>query len=118
MLTLPQNKIIYVYTEPVDMRKSINGLIAILVEMFTQNPQSGDFYLFTNRQRNKIKCLFWDRNGFALYYKRLEKGRFNYSKYMSEDKLVISETQLKALLVGLDFYLLGHLPEDHYNDFF
>ena len=100
------------------MRKSINGLIAILVEMFTQNPQSGDFYLFTNRQRNKIKCLFWDRNGFALYYKRLEKGRFNYSKYMSEDKLVISETQLKALLVGLDFYLLGSLPEDHYNDFF
>lgn len=118
MLMLPQNKHIYVYADPVDMRKSINGLIIILLESFNQNPQSGDLYLFTNRHYNKIKCLFWDRNGFALYYKRLEKGRFNYSKYIQENKIVINEAQLKALLIGLDFYLLGHLSEEEYKDFF
>ena len=100
------------------MRKSINGLIIILLECFNQNPQSGDLYLFTNRYRNKIKCLFWDNNGFALYYKRLEKGRFNYSKYLSGDKIIVSQEQLKALLMGLDFYLLGKYPVKEYEDFF
>ena len=118
MLTIPADKTLFVYTQPVDMRKAVDGLVAILVESFNQNPQSGDLYLFVNRQRNKIKCLCWDDNGFVLYYKRLDKGRFNYSRYLQEDKLVISPQQLKALLMGLDFYLLGHFKGEKYADFF
>lgn len=118
MLTIEPGKKIYVYTQAVDMRKSINGLVVILLETFKQNPQSGDCYLFVNRKHNKIKCLKWDANGFILYYKRLETGQFNYSKYLSDEKTVVTEKQLKALLMGLDFYLLGQHPEDKYQDFF
>lgn len=100
------------------MRKSINGLVIVLLEVFEQNPQSGDCYLFVNRGRNKIKCLKWDKNGFVLYYKRLEKGRFNYSQHLKEGEIVVSEKQLKALLMGLDFYLIGEYSEEKYQDFF
>lgn len=118
MIKLTDEQNIYIYTDPFDMRKSIDGLSVILHETFEQNPQSGDLYLFINRARNKIKCIFWDRNGFALYYKRLEKGRFNYSKYLKGNKIVITPKQLEALLMGLDFYILGSYPEEKYDEFF
>lgn len=118
MITLSPDKTIFIYTQPFDMRKSINGLIVLLQETFHKNPQTGDLYLFTNRSRNKIKCLFWDNNGFALYYKRLEKGRFNYSKYITGNEITVSEQQLKALLMGLDFHLLSTLPANSFDNFF
>lgn len=118
MIVVPENKKVYVYTEPLDMRKSINGIIVVLLENFDQNPQTGDFYLFVNRSRNKIKCLFWSGNGFSLYYRRMEKGRFNYSKHIQENKIIVSEKQLKALFLGLDFYLVGRSSEPEYSDFF
>lgn len=118
MLTITKGQNIYIYTEPVDMRKAIDGLSIILQEAFEQNPQSGDLYLFTNRSRNKLKCIYWDTNGFVLFYKRLEKGRFNYSKYLQGDKIIVNEKQLQALLMGLDFYRLGTYPEEQYQSFF
>lgn len=118
MLTIPADKKIYVYTEPVDMRKAINGLIILLLESFGQNPQTGDYYLFVNKGRNKVKCLYWDTNGFVLYYKRLEKGRFNYSKYLEGEQIVVTQRQLKALLLGLDFYLVGQQSAQIYEEYF
>lgn len=117
MLTIRANMPIYIYTGSVDMRKQINGLVNLLVESFNQNPQDG-LYVFTNAERKKVKILFWDNNGFVLYYKRLEKSRFQYSKYIQENKLIINATQLRALLMGLDFYLLGQYPAQEYQDFF
>ena len=118
MLTIPENKEVFVYTEAVDMRKAINGLIVILLETYSQDPQSGDLYIFTNKRRDKVKCLLWDNNGFALYYKRLEKGRFNYSKHMVGDKIIVTKEQFQALMMGLDFYLLTQIPEEKYQDLF
>lgn len=118
MLVIEPEQKIYVYTQPIDMRKSINGLVIILLETFEQNPQTGDCYLFINRSHNKIKCLMWDKNGFVLYYKRLEKGRFNYSQHIVDDKIIVSTQQLRALLMGLDFYLFGQYSEEKYEDFF
>jgi len=118
MLVIEPDKKIYVYTQPIDMRKSINGLVIILLEEFDQNPQTGDCYLFVNRGRNRIKCLKWDGNGFIILYKRLEKRRFNYSKHINGDKIVVSIKQLQALLMGLDFYLLGEYGEKKYEAFF
>lgn len=118
MLSIPDGKQIYVYTQPFDMRKGINGIIIALLEVFDQNPQTGDYYLFVNRQRNKVKCLFWSGNGFSLYYRRLEKGRFKYSRDIEKDQLLVSERQLKALLLGLDFYLLRDNVLPEYTDFF
>lgn len=117
MITL-EGRSIFVYTQPVDMRKSINGLSILLSENFQKDPLSRNLFLFVNRARNKIKCLFWDKNGFVLYYKRLEKGRFNYSKQIQGEELVISAQQLQALLIGLDFYLLGESADETYSDLF
>jgi transposase len=117
MLLLPPQSQIYVYMESIDMRKATNGLITLLVDVFCQNPQTGDLFLFTNKQRNKLKALYWDNNGFVLYYKRLEKGQFKYSKDLQGEKIVITSSQLKALLMGLDFYLLGQYPTEYYQDF-
>lgn len=117
MLSLSIPGQIYVYTESIDMRKSINGLVILLADVFEQNPQTGDFFIFTNKNRNKLKALFWDKNGFVLYYKRIEKGRFQYSKHLRRDKIIVNPTQLRALLMGLDFHLLGQYPIEHYQDF-
>jgi transposase len=117
-LSIQENAQIYIYTTCIDMRKSIDGLTMLLVDVYQQNPMQGDLFVFTNKQRNKIKMLFWDKNGFVLYYKRLEKGKFNYSKYIQEDKIVINATQLRALFVGLDFYLIGEYSVDFAQDFF
>ena len=118
MIKLSPEQKIYVYLEPVDMRRSINGLSLLLSETLEKNPQSGDLYLFVNRAKDKVKCLLWDVNGFVLIYKRLEKGRFNYSKHLQGDKIIITHPQLQALLMGLDFYLLGRHPTDQYQEFF
>lgn len=118
MLTLSPKQKIYVYLSSVDMRRSINGLSLFVSDTLEKNPQNGDLYLFCNRARDKVKCLFWDTNGFVLIYKRLEKGRFNYSKHLCGDEITITHSQLHALLMGLDFHLLGQHPEESYQEFF
>nr|WP_319552696.1 IS66 family insertion sequence element accessory protein TnpB [uncultured Vibrio sp.] len=75
MLNAPN---VYLYRESVDFRKSINGLPAI-IESETDLPLgTGALFLFTNKQRDKVKVLYWDKTGFALWYKRLEKARFKW----------------------------------------
>jgi transposase len=118
MLTVSADVKIYVYTEPVDMRRSIDGLIVMLADIYKLNPQTGDLYIFTNKSKNKIKLLFWDRNGFVLYYKKLERGKFNYSRYIHDQTIIISAKQLQALLMGLDFYLIGQYQHEISHDFF
>ena len=86
----------------VDMRKSIDGLSMLVANEFNQNPTDGSFYVFINKALNKIKILYFDKNGFALWYKRLEKGRFKPPKY--DGKIyTLDDAQLRWLLDGLDF---------------
>jgi transposase len=66
----------YICREPVDMRKSIDGLSYLVEPLLAQNPVSGNLFVFVGRDRSKVKCLYWDRTGFALWYKRLERRRF------------------------------------------
>jgi transposase len=118
MLQLTAESKIFVYVDYVDMRRSIDGLSILLADSYQQNPQTGDLFIFTNKQRNKIKLLFWDRNGFVLYYKKMAQGRFCYSRSLTGDKLIINIHQLRALLMGLDFYLIGQYPHEICKDFF
>jgi transposase len=67
---------VFLYNQPMDMRKSIDGLALIVEQQLEQRPFEGDLFVFCNRQRDKIKLLYWERNGFVLWYKRLEKERF------------------------------------------
>jgi transposase len=101
----PSDKKVYLANFTVDMRKSINGLSILVANHLKQNPTDGALYVFCNRDRNKIKILYWDRNGFCLWYKRLEKERFKLPK--EKDKVYALESQqLEWLLSGLDYMQL------------
>lgn len=91
----------------VDMRKSIDGL-AMLVKEFNEVPTNGSLYVFCNRGKDKLKLLYWDRNGFCVWYKRLEKERFSLFQ-SSSGVIQITGQQLRWLLDGLDYTKLqGH----------
>lgn len=80
MLRLAENTRVYVAAKSVDFRKAIDGLAALIVEQFETPVNDGSVYVFYNRDCDRIKCLFWDKNGFVLYHKRLERGRFKFGK--------------------------------------
>ena len=118
MIKLSDDIKVYVSHAPVDMRKSINGLTAIVVDVFNQPPDSRHLFLFYNKAKDKVKCIFWDRNGFVLYYKRLDKGRFKFNKASAVDIFEITEDQLCWLLAGLDFQLMQEFDEMSYANYY
>jgi transposase len=83
-----------------DLRKSIDGLAALVSVVFELDPFSDRWFVFCNRRRDKLKILRWDQNGFWLYYRRLERGRFQWSAQGGQ-ALSISRRQLHWLLDGL-----------------
>ena len=87
---------IYLKPGATDMRKSINGLSLLVQEVMQNKVMSGDLYLFTNRKRNIIKALYWDRNGFCLWQKRLEQHKFPWSK-SEEPCIELTEEEVKLL---------------------
>ena len=94
---------IFVRTEPTDMRKQINGLSVLVQEDMKLNVFEGSLFLFCNKPRNRLKILYLDKNGFAMWLKRLEKDRFPWPRNMKEVK-EISAADLKMLLSGIDFW--------------
>jgi len=98
---LPTATKVYIATGATDMRKSINGLSGLVAEGFVLDVFSGHLFAFCNRRRDIIKILFWDRNGFCIWHKRLEKERFRWPD--SEHEVVnIDPKQMSWLLAGLD----------------
>ena len=96
---------IYIATSPVDMRKSFDGLSAIVKNSFHKNPLDGTFFVFINRPADRLKILYWDRDGYALWYKRLEAGRFRIPVALTEEGepvALISAAQLAMLLEGIE----------------
>ena len=91
---------VWIYRQPVDMRKSIDGLCAIVAMELWRDPADRSIYVFCNRARDKIKLLIWHRNGFWLLYKRLDKQRFHWPDWFSDDALTLSTEQLDQLLDG------------------
>ena len=85
-----------------DMRKSINGLSVIVQEILELDPFSESVFVFCNRSRTILKLLYWDRNGFCLWHKRLEKDRFPWPDSSSE-AVELTAQQLQWLLNGIDF---------------
>lgn len=90
---------ILAYGEAVDMRKSFDGLIGLTKSVLREDPLSESAYVFINRRGNYMKVVYWDRTGFCLFAKRLERGRFKFPK---EDlKQELSEQQIKLILDGI-----------------
>ena len=93
---------VYLAPGTTDMRKSIDGLAMIVSELLELDPFSESLFVFCNRGRNKLKILHWQTNGFWLYYRRLEKGRFKWPATGSPDEAVsITRRELNWLLDGL-----------------
>lgn len=109
MLRLAEGIRIYVACAHVDFRKAINGLSALVIEQFDSPVNDGSVYVFYNRDYSRVKCLFWDKNGFVLYHKRLERGRFKFGK-AQDGTYVITHQQLDWLFAGLDFRLMADFP--------
>jgi len=95
---------VYLALGTTDMRKSINTLAVIVEGKLRLNPFSGHMFAFCNRRRDIIKILYWDRNGFCLWQKRLEKDRYPWPE--SEDEVIkLSRNELKWLIDGMEISL-------------
>lgn len=109
MLTIPSGTRIFMATAPVDMRKSFDGLCAVVMDVLNNNPLDGHLFLFRGKSGDRIKALYWNRNGLCIWYKRLEKGRYKWP-HKSAASLEISTQDFALLLDGIDFTKLKKLP--------
>ena len=99
----PADLRIFVCTTPVTMSYSFDSLMGIAQKIFDQDPASGHLFLFFNRRRDRVKILFWDHDGFCIFYKRLEVGTFQtLTTTNDEEGIEIEYWQLVDLLDGLD----------------
>lgn len=110
MLNLLPNTQIYLATEAVDMRRSFDGLSALVMDVLAQDPLSGHLFVFFNRLGDKIKILYYDGQGLCQWYKRLEQGRFRIPTSESEG-VELSPQELGLLLDGLDIGLAKKIPK-------
>jgi transposase len=104
MLSLPPSVRLFVATQPVDGRKGADSLMVIVRDVFGHNPLSGHLFVFFSKRRERVRIVYWDRNGFAMWTKRLERGRFRPT--LSEDgKLAtsaIEAAELALILEGIE----------------
>lgn len=103
MLSLGGAPRIFLCRRPVDFRKAHDGLCAIVRDQFEDDPFSGDLFVFHNGAKDRIKLLLWDRNGFWLLYKRLERGRFPFDVRGEGARVEIERAQLSMMLEGIDW---------------
>ena len=101
---LPAKMPIYCATTPVDLRRSFDGLAASAKEVLGKDPRSGALFLFVNKAGNRLKALWWDRTGYCLLYKRLERGVFRLPSAMrpGDTSVAIEATEFAKILEGLD----------------
>lgn len=102
MLRLPASVRIFVCTLPTDMRRGFDGLAALVNGHFGQDPLGGHLFVFANRRADRLKILWWDSDGFALHYKRLEKGTFRLPGKADAAGVEVSAAELLMLLEGID----------------
>ena len=92
----------YLYGRPTDMRKSFDGLCGLVINHLGRDPMTGDVFIFMNRRRTLIKLLVWDQTGFVIYYKRLEKGTFEFpSVGEGQSSVKITRRTLMLILEGI-----------------
>lgn len=101
MLSFPASTKVFVRTTPTDMRKSFDSLTGVVKDYLKQDPLSGHLFVFVSKRCDRVKILWWDRDGLALWYKRLEKGTFRFGS-SETGRLEISPADLQLILQGID----------------
>jgi transposase len=103
MIGLPHPVRVFLHTPATDLRKGFDGLSGLVIAAFSQEPTSGHLFLFVNRRRDRLKILYWDRDGLAIWYKRLETGSFQLPAIARDAvSIEMSPTQLALILSGID----------------
>lgn len=104
MLSLPPSVRLFVARGVTDMRKSFDTLAALVIEVVEEDPQSGHLFLFVNRRRDRLKVLWWDRSGYCLLAKRLERGQFRVFDRADRKggAFEMSASELALILEGID----------------
>lgn len=103
MISLPATVKIYLSTQPADMRKSFDGLKRLVEEFLQGDPLSGHLFVFRNRRGDRLKILYWDRDGLAIWYKRLEAGTFVFPQSVDQNSSIeVQAAELAMLLDGVD----------------
>ena len=108
------NKDVYFYSSPVDMRKSISGLRIFVSAIMSKDPCDGSLYVFYNKGKDKMKILYWDKNGYCLYYKILSGDRYMLPN-MSGNIITINYQQLQWLVDGLDINKVKGYSSKYYG---
>jgi transposase len=101
MLNLPPSVRIFLSTQPADMRRSFDGLAAMVEGVLRADPWSGHLFVFRNKRGDRVKILWWDRSGYALWYKRLEQGVFCFPS-SNASSVEVEAAELALLLEGID----------------
>lgn len=105
MLTLAPTVPIFLCRDPADLRKSFDGLAALVREALGADPLSGHLFVFRNKRGDRLKILLWDRDGFLIFYKRLEEGTFQFPLGGCNDQttsVAVRPEDLAMLLAGID----------------
>lgn len=102
MLTFPSALKIYLAVEPVDMRKAFNGLWVVAEQKLREDPRQGALFVFVNKDRDRLKMLYWDGTGVWVFAKRLEQGRFTWPTGSDRTKLSLTPEALAMLMAGID----------------
>jgi transposase len=114
MMGLVEEVEVWLHREPVDFRMQISGLVLRVEQVLAADPFARRVYAFTNRRRDRLRLLYWDRNGFALWLKRLEKDRFPWPA-SGDATIAVSRRELGWLLDGLDYFRLRPHEEIFYD---
>lgn len=104
MLSLPPSVRLFLATQPVDGRKGADSLMVLVRDVLRYDPLSGHLFIFFSKRRERVRIVYWDRNGFALWSKRLEKGRF-MPTFSADGKLgavTIEAAELALIIEGID----------------
>jgi transposase len=109
VLSLPSALRIFLAVEPADMRKGFDGLGQLVRDRIAEDPLSGHLFVFRDRRRDRVKILYWDRDGFALWYKRLEKGVFRFPE-AKDGRVEVTPAEMAAVLEGIDLSRARRLP--------
>ncbi len=117
MLTIPEASLVYLNLEPTDMRKSIDSLCVMVVEVLKQNPQSGHIFLFRNRYGDKLKALVYEQNCFSLWYRRLEKGKYIFPRNV-EGVIELDKDHFAWLLASDKYSRWDALQQQPYQTYF
>jgi transposase len=103
VISLPHALRVFLHTPPTDLRKGFDALAGLVTTAFSHDLTSGHLFLFVNRRRDRLKILYWDRDGLAIWYKRLETGSFQLPQIAADAVSVeMSPTQLSLILSGID----------------